>query len=159
VVLVESMGRNQDRRLLPIWRAQQARVRRLLPKPGASPVEDGVDIVAGEALDVKNVRTLGDTPLAVITRGRADDSEPLPASVRVPADRLWTTMQDELAALSSDHVHVIALRSGHFVQRTLNGQPDVVIAAVRAVVHAARAGTQLPACQRIFHGAGVRCRT
>jgi pimeloyl-ACP methyl ester carboxylesterase len=81
VVLVESMGRYQDRRLLPIWRAQQARVRRLLPKPGASPVEDGVDIIAGEALDVKNVRTLGDTPLAVITRGRADDSEPpLPAS-------------------------------------------------------------------------------
>jgi pimeloyl-ACP methyl ester carboxylesterase len=156
LVLVESMGQNQDRRLLSIWRAQPARVRRVLPKPGASRVEDGVDIIAGEALDGQ-VRTLGDTPLAVITRGRPDDSDPLPASVRPPVDRLWTRMQDELAALSSDHVHVTALRSGHFVQRTLNGQPDVVIAAVRAVVRAARTGTQLPPCRRVFHGSGVRC--
>jgi pimeloyl-ACP methyl ester carboxylesterase len=159
VVLVESMGRNQDRRLLPIWRAQPARVRRLLPKPGTNPVEDGVDIIAGEALDAK-AGTLGDTPLAVISRGRPDDSgPPLPPSARGPADRLWATMQDELGALSSDHVHVIALRSGHFVQRTLDGQPGVVIAAVRAVVRAARTGTHLPACRRLFHSPGVRCRT
>jgi pimeloyl-ACP methyl ester carboxylesterase len=159
VVLVESMGRNQDRRLLSIWRAQPARVRRVLPKPGAKRVENGVDIIAGEALDAK-VGTLGDMPLAVITRGRPDDSEPpLPASVRGPADRLWMTMQNELAALSSDHLHVTALRSGHFVQRTVNGQPDVVIAAVRAVVHAARTGTPLSPCRRVFHGPGVRCHT
>jgi pimeloyl-ACP methyl ester carboxylesterase len=155
VVLVESMGRNQDRRLLAIWRAQPARVRRLLPKPGANPVEDGVDIIAGEALDAR-IGTLGDTPLAVITRGRPDDSQPrLPASVRGPADRLWATMQDELAALSTDHLHAIAMRSGHFRQRTANGQPDVVMSAVTAVVRAARAGTHPPACRRVFHGPGV----
>jgi hypothetical protein len=55
-------------------------------------------------------------------------------------------MQDEFAALSSDHVHVIAARSGHFVQLSFNGQPDVVIAAVLAVVHAARTCTHLPSC-------------
>ena len=159
LVLVDAMGRNQDRRQLPIWQAQPARVRRLLPKPGAQPVEDGVNIMAGEALDAQ-ITTLGGTPLAVITRGRPDDSgAPLPPSVRGPADRLWTTMQDELAALSSDHVHVIALRSGHLVQRSANGQPGVVIAAVLAVVHAARTGTHLPSCPRLFHGAGVQCRT
>jgi pimeloyl-ACP methyl ester carboxylesterase len=159
LVLVDAMGRNQDRRLLPIWRAQPAAVRRLLPKPGAQPVEDGVNIIAGEALDAQ-IRTLGDIPLVVITRGRPDDSgPPLPPSVRGPADRLWTTMQDELAALSSDHVHVIATRSGHFVQLSFNGQPDVVIAGVLAVVHAARTRTRLPSCPRLFHGVGVQCRT
>lgn len=44
VVLVESMDRNQDRRLLPIWRAQTPCGRGLLPKPGSKPVEDGVDL-------------------------------------------------------------------------------------------------------------------
>ncbi|MGZ4279445.1 MAG: alpha/beta fold hydrolase [Solirubrobacteraceae bacterium] len=158
VVLVEAMGRNQDRRLLPIWRAQPARVRRALPEPGVPAVEDGVDLPAGEALAAR-IRTLGDTPLAVITRGRPDDDgPPLPPSVRRPVDRLWTTMQDELAALSSDHVHVVALRAGHFVQRDLNGQPDVVIRAVDAVVRAARAHQRLPACRPLFRGLAVRCR-
>jgi pimeloyl-ACP methyl ester carboxylesterase len=144
VVLVESMGRDQDRRLLSIWRAQPARVRRRLPKPGSIRVEHGVNWPASEALAAR-VTTLGDTPLAVITRGRPDDSAgPLPASVRQPAERLWTTMQDELAALSSDHVHVITLRSGHLVQRALSGQPSVVIRAVRAVVRAAGTNTRLP---------------
>jgi hypothetical protein len=77
--------------------------------------------------------------------------------MRGPTDRLWTIMQGELAALSSDSVHVIALRSRHDVQRAINGQPDVVIAAVLALVHAARAHTHLPACQDVFHGPDVRC--
>ena len=72
---------------------------------------------------------------------------------------MWATMQDELARLSSDHVHVIALRSGHFVQRSLNGQPDVVIRAVRAVVDGASTGTHLPSCAGLFRGSGVRCRS
>jgi len=159
VVLVESMGQNQDRRFLPIWQAQPARVRRALPKPGANPVEKGVDLRAGQALAAK-VSTLGDTPLAVITRGKPDDGgPPLPPSVRRIMDRLWVTMQDELAALSSDHVHVVALRSNHFVQRLGFGQPNVVVRAVRTVAHAARTGTRLPPCPRVFSGSGVRCRS
>jgi hypothetical protein len=152
------MGRNQDRRLLPIWRAQPAKVRRQVPDPTANPVDQGVDLYAGEALDAK-LRTLGRTPLVVITRGRLGDSgdQSVPPTMQAAAGRLWTTMQNELAKLSSDHVHVIALRSGHFVQRSTNGQPDVVIAAVLAIVHAARTHTQLPACPRVFHAAGVRC--
>jgi hypothetical protein len=55
-------------------------------------------------------------------------------------------MQDELAALSSDQVHVVALGSDHWVQirrshrgnQRIDGQPDVVIRAVQAVVRAAR---------------------
>jgi hypothetical protein len=64
-------------------------------------------------------------------------------------------MQDELARLSDDSVHVIALRSGHDV---LVDQPSVVVSAVEAVVRAARERTHLPPCPRIFSGPRVRCR-
>jgi len=156
VVLVDAMGRNQDRRLLAIWRAAPARVRRHLPKPTADPVVDDVDVRAGEALDAK-VRTLHRLPLAVITRGLAEEDE-LPPRVRLAVGKAWTRMQDELAAMSPDRLHVVAARSGHFVQSYAEGQPGVVIRAVRAVADAARTGTRLPSCSRVFAGAGVRCR-
>jgi pimeloyl-ACP methyl ester carboxylesterase len=160
IVLVDSMGRNQDRRLRAIWQAQPARVRRQVPDPTAYPVQDGVDVLAGEALDAQ-LRTLGDTPLVVITRGRLLDGPPqaLPPAMRAPVAHLWETMQNELAALSSDRIHVIALRSGHFVQRSPDGQPHVVIDAVLAIVHAVRTRTHLPSCPSVFHSAGVQCRS
>jgi pimeloyl-ACP methyl ester carboxylesterase len=160
VVLVDAMGRDQDRRLLRIWLAQPANVRRQLPRPTANPVDSGVNLLAGEDLDAK-IRSLGGMPLIVITRGRLEDDgsrTPLPAPVRHPAGQLWLTMQDELAALSPDSIHVIALRSGHLIPISAAGQPDVVIAAVLAVIHAARTHTDLPACRRLFHSSGVRCR-
>jgi pimeloyl-ACP methyl ester carboxylesterase len=160
IVLVDSMGRNQDRRLRAIWQAQPAEVRRQVPDPTAYPVQDGVDVLAGEALDAK-LGTLGDTPLVVITRGRLLDTEqpPLPQTMQAPVVHLWDTMQNELAALSSDRIHVIARRSGHLVQRSPDGQPDVVVRAVLAVIRAARTGAHLPACASVFHGAGVQCRS
>jgi pimeloyl-ACP methyl ester carboxylesterase len=154
VVLVDSMGRNQDQRLLPIWRAQPRRVRRRVPKPTGKPVEDGVNILAGEAL-AAGVTSLGDTPLAVISRGQTDETTgDLPPNVRRAADHLWTRMQDELTALSPDHLHVVALRSGHLVPIE---QPDVVVRATQAVVRAARAHARLPACRDVFDGARARC--
>jgi pimeloyl-ACP methyl ester carboxylesterase len=156
VVLVDAMGRDQDRQMLAIWRSAPARIRRRLPKPTADPVVDGVDIRASEVLDTK-VRTLSGTPLAVISRGRVQDPE-LPARVRPAVASAWATMQDELAALSSDHMHVVAVRSGHFVQGFVEGQPTVVIRAVRAVVGAGRTHAGLPDCSALFHGRGVRCR-
>ena len=160
IVLVDSMGRNQDRRLRAIWQAQPAQVRQQVPDPTAYPIQDGVDLLAGEALDAK-LRTLGDMPEVVITRGRLLDTAPptLPPTMRAPVAHLWETMQNELAALSTDRIHAIALRSGHFVQRSPNGQPEVVVSAVLAVIRAARTGTHLPACPSVFHGAGVKCRS
>jgi hypothetical protein len=66
-------------------------------------------------------------------------------------------MQDELAALSTDHLHVVALRSDHVVQAPDDGQPEVVVRAVDAVVRAARDRTRLAPCRRLFREAGVRC--
>jgi hypothetical protein len=62
------------------------------------------------------------------------------------------------SSLSSDHVHVVARRSDHFVQG-IDGQPRVVIGAVNAVVHAVRNRTSLPPCTRLFSGPDVRCRS
>jgi pimeloyl-ACP methyl ester carboxylesterase len=154
LVLVDAMGRDQTRRELRIWPRSVAPA---LRRDVAMPVVEGVDLRAGE-LAAARIRSLGDAPLVVVTAGdHEQEFEALPRDLRRTFDRLWTTMQDELAALSTDHAHVVALRSGHFVQR-LDGQPDVVVRAVRAVVQAARDGAPLPPCDRLFSGPGVRCR-
>lgn len=152
VVLVDAMGRSQDRRFWRLWRALPPRVRRAVPNP----LEEGADQLTSEAM-ADRITTLGRTRLAVITRGRSDTGEgPLPARLVGPVQRLWLQMQDELASLSSDQVHVIALHSGHFVQ---DAQPLVIVRAVRTVVHAARTNTPLPPCRRVFPDSGVRCRS
>jgi pimeloyl-ACP methyl ester carboxylesterase len=157
VVLVDAMGRDQDARFRRLWRAQPAAVRRLVPAPAAPTDAAGVNVRAGEALDAR-VRSLGDVPLVVVSRGRsADEDKGLPVGLQRGVLRLWSRMQDQLAALSPDHVHVVAVHSGHFIQGYVEGQPAVVVEAVRAVVRSVRAATPLPACQRLFGGAGVRC--
>ena len=146
-------GRDATRRQLALLPKSQ------VPPLLAMPVQDGVDVAASEAL-ASRVQSLGATSLAVITAGRHDQEwgRLLSPGVARAFDRLWATMQDELAALSSNHLHVVALRSDHFVQR-FDGQPDVVIRAVQAVVSAARDHTRLPPCQQLFSGAHVSCRS
>jgi pimeloyl-ACP methyl ester carboxylesterase len=152
IVLVDAMGRDQTRRVLSIWPTSQAKT---LRREQATPVREGVDVAAGEALAAR-VNSLGDTPLVVVTGGD-QRWEGIGPSLTRALGRQWATMQEELAALSSDHLHVVALRSGHFVQRS-EGQPAVVVRAVEAVVRAAREHTRLPPCRRLFSGSEVRCR-
>ena len=68
-VLVDSMGQDQDRRAIALWRAQPASVRGSGGPPILPPVESGVAVRATERLAAK-VHTLGHAPLVVITRGR-----------------------------------------------------------------------------------------
>jgi pimeloyl-ACP methyl ester carboxylesterase len=153
VVLVDAMGRDQTRRQLALWPRSEAPARR---RRWATPVIDGLDLRSSEAL-ARRIRTLGATPLVVITAGQPDAAwSGLPRRLVRTQERLRARMQNELAGLSPDHVRVVALRSGHFVQR-LDGQPDVVITAVSAVVEAARRHTGLPPCRRLFGRSGVRC--
>jgi pimeloyl-ACP methyl ester carboxylesterase len=163
LVLVDAKGRDQMRRELAIWPKSQAPA---LRRSWARPVRDGVDLAAGDAL-ASRVTSLGNTPLAVVTAGTHEaDSGGMPPPLARALYRLWVTMQDELAALSSDQVHVVALRSDHFVQirrfdrgdQQIDGQPDVVIRAVQAVVRAARDHAHLPPCRPLFRGRDVRCR-
>jgi hypothetical protein len=101
------------------------------------------------------VRSLGHLRVVVITAGQFTGTD-LPPDIRHRLAATWLSLQTELAHLSTDNVHLIALRSDHFVQSFVTGQPSVVTGAVRAVVRAAREGRPLPPCARLFHGRGVR---
>jgi pimeloyl-ACP methyl ester carboxylesterase len=65
-------------------------------------------------------------PLTVLTALKKHDPALLAA---------WLQMQDELAALSSDSVHVMARDAGHYVHLD---DPDIVIQAIRDLVRRCR---------------------
>jgi len=164
LVLVDAKGRDQMRRELAIWPKSQAPA---LRRSWARPVRDGVDLAAADAL-ASRVTSLGETPLVVITAGTHQaDSRGMPPQLARALYGLWVTMQSELAALSSDHVHAVAPRSDHWVQirrfyrgnERIDGQPDVVVRAVEGVIRAARDGRHLPPCRRLFDDSAVRCRS
>jgi pimeloyl-ACP methyl ester carboxylesterase len=151
LVLVETMGRDGRRRQLAIWPRSQAPDKR---RGLAATLMDGVDLAAGEAI-ASRVKRLDDLPLAVITAGREDDFPRTPARLHRALIRLWDGMQDELATLSGNSVHVVALDSNHDIP---TGQPAVIVRAVQAVVDAAHGHAHLPPCRRLFSGSDVRCR-
>jgi pimeloyl-ACP methyl ester carboxylesterase len=73
-------------------------------------------------------------PLFVLSHGRPDESGSNPRLVEAE-ERLWRTLQAEIAALVPESRHVIAEQSGHDIH---HDQPDLVVTAIRAVVEAAR---------------------
>jgi pimeloyl-ACP methyl ester carboxylesterase len=95
------------------------------------------------------VSSLGDRPEIVITAGSTFGGD---EAVLLP---VWNRLQNEIAGLSSQSVHVRAPGAAHFVQLDA---PEVVQAAIRAVVNAVRDDGQLASCQEIFGGvAGAIC--
>ena len=68
---------------------------------------------------------LGSVPLTVLTRA----AQPL------RHEPVWVQLQDELAALSSDSVHVHAQRGGHYLQFD---EPELVIQAIRDLIRRCR---------------------
>jgi pimeloyl-ACP methyl ester carboxylesterase len=156
VVLVDSSHPDQQRRFAQALPREPsfAGIRRDLALPVVS---NGVAVLRSFAL-ARRVRTLGDTPLVVLTAGEDTPGDTLPPRVRGIFARTRLALQEDLASLSTDHLHAIALFSDHFIHAVV-GQPDVVVRAVRTVVHAARSRSTLPPCKRVFRGlGGVRCR-
>jgi pimeloyl-ACP methyl ester carboxylesterase len=99
--------------------------------------------------EVGEVKSLGDRPEIVVTAATTFAGF---EDVMFP---VWMGLQKRLASLSSRSVHVLARESGHFVQLD---QPDVVLAAVRAAVDAARNDGRLASCAVIFrHVADRTC--
>ena len=78
--------------------------------------------------------------LAAQLRGRPQDLGALPLTVISAASRwpAWSRMQDELAALSSDSVHMTAANAGHNVHLD---EPLLVVQAIRDLVERCRAST------------------
>jgi pimeloyl-ACP methyl ester carboxylesterase len=117
---------------------------------GNDPQGDWVD--GGDPIDIdatvhalrRTARAYGDLPLVAVQAGTYEDVLSVP---------LWNRTQADLATLSTDAVHVQAT-GGHFV---MNDDPQVIVAAVRAVVEAARTGEQLPPCSDLVAGTDATC--
>ena len=94
--------------------------------------------------DLRNTNdSLGDTPLVVLTHGKPLPPHPgIAREIEERMERLRGDLQAELPRLSSNGLQLIARNSGHFVQLD---EPELVVAAVREVVAAARARRRLNA--------------
>ncbi len=79
--------------------------------------------------------SLGDLPLVVLTRGRASSAKDFPTPVSQAeldqVDQRWSTLQNELAALSTRSSHRVVKESGHAIPIQA---PEAVVAAVRDIV-------------------------
>jgi hypothetical protein len=94
---------------------------------------------------VRATANLGDKPLVVLSAG--DHGRDLAAGVSPTAlarfERTWRTLQDELAALSTDSTHIVVERAGHSTLQTDRQDARVTSAAIEEVVQAARTGRPL----------------
>jgi pimeloyl-ACP methyl ester carboxylesterase len=157
MVLVDSSHPDQIARLvaaLPPRRADEptdVRVLRPALVIGSNP--EGVDFRRSTD-EARRASDLGDKPLVVVTAGVQQWVTETAINRRL--ERVWLGLQDDLARLSTDSVHVVALHSSHFVMES-TGQPGLVVKAVRAVVAAARSHALLPSCRVLFAAPGARC--
>jgi pimeloyl-ACP methyl ester carboxylesterase len=115
-------------------------------KPGHS----GMDFLAEEVAEMhaaraKQAQPLGDIPLIVLTRGLEDYPKEVPAEERAALTRDRLRLQADLVRLSRNSKQVMASRSGHEIHLF---EPDVVVAAIREVVEAARHKQRLPGTKR-----------
>lgn len=102
-----------------------------------------MDALAPTLREAGEGRALGDRPLVVLTATR-----PLTAAERAPAGlteeeatamrRVWKTLHEDEASWSTRSRHELVDDAGHYIQFD---RPDVVVEAVRSVVHEVRATT------------------
>ena len=161
VVLLDSAHPDQLERLLgalpPRRVGENAMVRDLRRSLAdeSQPNPEGVDWTAS-ADEARAAGSLGDRPLIVVTAGKDEWPPEMPAQVTRRLRHAWVEMQADLAQLSTDNVHVIAVYSPHLVMTHL-GQPDLVIGAIRAVTNAARSHAPLPRCGALFTAPAAKC--
>ena len=82
-----------------------------------------------------------DIPLVVLTHGAVSPGDYGIPSMAAKGEELRLQMQKALARLSSRSKHIIAEKSGHYIQRD---QPQLVIDSVRQVVEATRTSDRKP---------------
>jgi pimeloyl-ACP methyl ester carboxylesterase len=102
------------------------------------PTTDNEQLTAArEALSAKTGKAppLGDRPLIILTAGTMAQPGLTPEESEA-VRKVWVTMHDEMAGLSTHGVNRIVEGSSHYIQRE---KPQVVIDAVAEVVDAVRA--------------------
>jgi pimeloyl-ACP methyl ester carboxylesterase len=96
---------------------------------------EGLDSGLSDA-QVREVGSLGSIPLIVLTaRDHGDPPPDLPADLIAAYEQMFQELQRDLVRLSTRGTHVMAERSGHFIQRD---EPELVVAAIRQVVEMAQ---------------------
>ena len=161
VVLLDSSHPDQIERLLaalPPRRVGENAVVRDLRRflaDESQPNPEGVDWTASSD-EARAAGSLGERPLIVVTAGKDEWPPQMPTQLARRLRHAWLEMQADLAQLSTNHVHVIAVYSPHLVMTNL-GQPDLVIRAIRAVANAARSDAPLPRCSALFAAPAAKC--
>jgi len=84
---------------------------------------------------VRQVVSLGDLPVHVITAGTFINQPLVPAAHRAELQRRWDDLQKQFLKLSSRATRSTVPGSGHFVQRD---DPQAVITAIERIVEQAR---------------------
>ena len=106
----------------------------------------GQEMLAPERdAQVRATRGLGDKPLVVLSAG--DHSHDFAAGVSANAltrfERIWDTLQSELAAMSIGSTHLVVEGAGHSTLQTDRQDAHVTSAAIEQVVEAVRTGRPL----------------
>jgi pimeloyl-ACP methyl ester carboxylesterase len=145
LVLVDASHEEQIARFQAVLTPEQwATLQQMESSPDADSGIEQIDLEGSFAQlqEATASQPLPPLPLAVLTRGvSAADASPdvraaLPADFPWDAfDAVWQDLQDELAALAPDARHVVASKSGHYIQLE---QPALVIEAIRQVVEGVR---------------------
>jgi len=86
----------------------------------------------------------GATPTIVLTEGQMNGD----------FERHWSPLQDALATMSTSSLHLVATKAGHDIN---HDAPELTVAAIEAVIAAARTGGPLPACAGTFDVVGATC--
>ena len=93
--------------------------------------------IATSAAQTASAGSLGEMPLAVLSRDPDKPQRDLPEDLDEPASEAWSEMQKELVQLSTRGTQVIAKNSGHYIQLD---RPDAVVEGIRKVMDQARQG-------------------
>jgi pimeloyl-ACP methyl ester carboxylesterase len=99
--------------------------------------EAEVHAIGASADEARHTGSLDSMPLLVVSRDPEKGAAPglIPLEVSHRFEEQWVQMQEELARLSTNGSRVVAIGSTHYVQID---RGDVVIAAIRRVLDAAR---------------------
>lgn len=144
LVLVDASHEEQYVRFQAVLTAEQWAALQEQAQPGADvdPARERIDFEASFAELREATHPLPPLPLVVLTHGVTSPMVSPEAQALLPVDVPWDALeavlqelQDELAALTPDARHVIASRSGHYIQIE---QPELVIEAIRQVVAGVR---------------------
>jgi len=141
IVLIDSMSEDQDRRFWSLLSDEQMHGFAAGLRRGPEGIDlDGMRTSMDEVRRSK--RSLHDLPIVVLTAGVQDPFPGTSPETAAQLTRVWAQMQVDLTHLSSNVVQVTAEHSRHFIQWDA---PNLVVAAAREVVRAARSHSGLDA--------------